>query len=84
MSCLRGLKISIRTSCSAFRHPATGQLMPWYVRIQGKVICRSMPLCMSVNDAELELQAVLSGQAIGQLASIFTAQAFRDGRLILR
>lgn len=68
--------------CSVFRHPATGQLVPWYVKIQDEVVHRTMPLCLSTNDVELELQAVLSGRVIGQLAGISAAQAIRDGRLI--
>jgi len=50
--------------CSVFRHPATGQILPWYLQIAGEVVHRNMPLTLSTNDTELELQAVLSGQVI--------------------
>lgn len=68
--------------CSAFRHPATGQLMPWYLKVDGEVIRRDVPSAISTNDTELELQAVLSGQVIGQLSGISAAQYIRDGRLV--
>ena len=36
----------------------------------------------STNDAELELQAVLAGQVIGQLANFVAADHIRAGRLV--
>lgn len=43
--------------CSAFRHPATGQVLPWHLFI----------------DAELALQAVLAGQVLGQVVNLSAA-----------
>ena len=68
--------------CSAFRHPATAQLLPWYLKVDGEVIRRDMPSAISTNDTELELQAVLSAQVIGQLSGISAAPCIRDGRLV--
>jgi len=41
-----------------------------------------MPPAFSSNDLELELQAVLAGQVIGQLANVSAAAHIRAGRLV--
>lgn len=68
--------------CSVFRHSGTGQILPWFLQIDGEVVHRNMPLTLSTNDAELELQAVLSGQVIGQLSGVSAASLIREGRLV--
>lgn len=68
--------------CSAFRHPATGQVLPWYLSIDGEVVHRHISPTFSTNDTELELQAVLNGQVIGQLANFSAAAHIRAGRLV--
>jgi DNA-binding transcriptional LysR family regulator len=68
--------------CSVFRHPATGKVAPWYLSVNGKVEHRQMSPAFSTNDSELELQAVLAGQVIGQLANFSAASHIRAGRLV--
>lgn len=68
--------------CSVYRHPATGTVAPWYLTVDGKFERRPMSPAFSTNDSELELQAVLSGQAIGQLANFSAAAHIRAGRLV--
>lgn len=68
--------------CSVFRHPATGKIAPWYLVVDGKVEHRHMSPAFSTNDTELELQAVLAGQVIGQLANFSAAPHLRSGRLV--
>lgn len=68
--------------CSVFRHPATGQVFPWFLRVGKDVIQRDFPPALSTNDAETELQAVLDGQVIGQLAGFSAAPHLRSGRLV--
>jgi DNA-binding transcriptional LysR family regulator len=68
--------------CSVFRHPATGKISPWYLSVDGKVEHRQMTPAFSTNDTELELLAVLRGQAIGQLANFSAAPHIRAGRLV--
>lgn len=68
--------------CSAFRHPATGQVLPWYLSVDGEVVHRHISPTFSTNDTELELQAVLDGQVIGQLANFSAAAHIRAGRLV--
>jgi DNA-binding transcriptional LysR family regulator len=68
--------------CSVFRHPATGRVVPWYLTVDGKVEHRQMSPAFSTNDIEVELQAVLAGQAIGQLANFSAASHVRTGRLV--
>lgn len=68
--------------CSAFRHPATGQVLPWYLNIDGDVVHRHVTPTFSTNDTELELQAVLAGQVIGQISNLSAAAHIRSGRLM--
>lgn len=68
--------------CSAFRHPTTGQTLPWYLNIDGEVVHRHVTPALSTNDTELELQAVLSGQVIGQLSNMSAAGHIRNGQLM--
>lgn len=67
--------------CSAFRHPATGQVLPWYLNVDGEVMHRHVTPTLSTNDTELELQAVLAGQVIGQISNMSAAAHIRSGRL---
>jgi DNA-binding transcriptional LysR family regulator len=67
--------------CSVFRHPATGQVFPWYLKFDGKVVRRELPPTLSTNDIELELRTVLDGQTIGQLSAISAVSHIRSGRL---
>jgi DNA-binding transcriptional LysR family regulator len=68
--------------CSVFRHPATGQPLPWFVTVDGRVQQLDLPAALSTNHAELELQATLSGQVIAQLAGLSAAAAIRAGQLV--
>ena len=68
--------------CSAFRHPATGQVLPWYLDLDGEVVHRHVTPALSTNDTELELQAVLAGQVIGQMPNLSAARHIRGGQLV--
>lgn len=68
--------------CSAFRHPATGQVLPWYLNIDGEVVHRHVAPLLSTNDTELELQAVMAGQVIAQMANLSATTHIRAGRLV--
>jgi DNA-binding transcriptional LysR family regulator len=68
--------------CSAFRHPTSGQVIPWFVKDGGEVVLRHISPALATNDAGLELDAVLSGEFIGQLANISVAEHIRSGRLV--
>jgi DNA-binding transcriptional LysR family regulator len=68
--------------CSAFRHPSTGKVVPWHIKAGDAVVDQHVVPAMCTNDDELELQAVLSGQVIGQLAGVTAAAHIRAGRLV--
>lgn len=68
--------------CSAFRHPATGQVLPWYLHIEGEIVHRHVAPALATNDTELEVQAVLAGQVIGQVANLSAAAHIRSGALV--
>lgn len=67
--------------CSVFRHPATGQVFPWFLKADGEVVRRDLPPALSTNDVEMELSAVLDGQVIAQLSAISAAPHIRAGRV---
>jgi DNA-binding transcriptional LysR family regulator len=71
-----------RHRCSVFRHPATGKVDPWHLAMNGEVEHRYLSPALSTNDTELEIQAVLSGQVIGQLANFSAASHIREGSLV--
>jgi DNA-binding transcriptional LysR family regulator len=68
--------------CSVFRHPATGQALPWYLNIDGNMVHRHFPTTVATNDTELELQAALSGQVVAQVSAMTAAPLVRAGRLV--
>ena len=68
--------------CSVFRHPETGRLLPWSVKVDGEAAVRDVAPALSTNDAELEVEAVMAGQLIGQLTGISAAAPIRSGRLV--
>ena len=68
--------------CSVFRHPSTGQLLPWHFTVDGEVVHRPVSAALATNDAELELQAVLAGQVIGQIVNLAAAPLIRNGQLV--
>ncbi|MCA0241496.1 MAG: LysR family transcriptional regulator [Proteobacteria bacterium] len=68
--------------CSVFRHPATGQVLPWHLLVDGEVVQRHVVPALSTNDAELELQAALAGQVLAQIANLSGAAHIRAGRLV--
>lgn len=68
--------------CSVFRHPTTGKVVPWYLKVGGEIVQRHVPPFLFTNDTELELQSVLSGHVIGQLANLSAAPYIRSGQLV--
>ncbi len=71
-----------RHHCSVFRHPATGAESPWYLSVNGEIEQHFMTPAFATNDAEMELQAVLAGRVIGQLANFSATPHIRSGRLV--
>ncbi|WP_255991757.1 LysR family transcriptional regulator [Chitinolyticbacter albus] len=68
--------------CSVFRHPGTGQLLPWFVQVAGEQLDLHLPWVLATNDGELEQQALLSGQVLTQLPGFAAASQIREGRLV--
>jgi DNA-binding transcriptional LysR family regulator len=71
-----------RHRCSVFRHPTTGKVAPWYLTVNGEVERVHMAPALSTNGTELEMQAVLAGQVVGQVANFSAASHIRSGRLV--
>jgi DNA-binding transcriptional LysR family regulator len=46
------------------------------------LVHRHVSPTLSTNDTELEVQAVLAGQVIGQVANLAAAAHIREGRLV--
>ena len=68
--------------CAVFRHPSTGKVVPWHLKINDNLTGLAVAPYICTNDESLELQAVLSGCCIGQVAGITAAPYIRDGRLV--
>jgi DNA-binding transcriptional LysR family regulator len=68
--------------CCVFRHPGTGRLLPWWVKVNGATVSLDVPPALTTNNADLEVEAVLSGRMIGSLAGISVASHIRSGRLV--
>jgi DNA-binding transcriptional LysR family regulator len=68
--------------CSAFRHPGTGRVAPWHVRVGDQAIEQPVVPAICSNDEVFELQAVLAGKVLGQLAGVTAAPYIRSGQLI--
>lgn len=68
--------------CSVFRHPGTGQLAPWHLALDGQLVAQPVVPALTSNDEGLELQAVLAGKVLGQLAGATAAPFIRSGQLI--
>lgn len=68
--------------CSVFRNPGTGKVAPWYMKINGQQIDLPVAPNVCTNDEQLELQAVLSGRCLGQLAGATAAPYIRSGQLL--
>jgi len=68
--------------CSVFRHPSTGAIVPWRMKVGDEVVEQPVVPAISTNDEILELDAVLAGQVMGQLAGVTAAPYIRSGRLV--
>ena len=71
-----------RHRCSGFRAANTGKVMPWEFRVGDDIVSRAVPAEFATNDIELEAQAVLSGEYVGQLIGVTAAPLVRAGRLV--
>ena len=68
--------------CSAFRHPSTGRVVPWHVKLGDSVVDQYVVPAFCTNDEQLELQTALNGQAIAQVSAVIAAAYFRSGQLV--
>lgn len=68
--------------CSAFRHPGTGKVVPWHVKLGDQAVDQPVVPAICSNDELFELHAVLAGKALGQLAGVTAAPFIRSGQLV--
>jgi DNA-binding transcriptional LysR family regulator len=68
--------------CSVFRHPTNGRLLPWLISRDGDRATIDLAPAFSTNQAQLEIEATLSGHVIGQLVGFSVADHIRAGRLV--
>lgn len=68
--------------CSVFRHPSSGRIVPWRVKVGDDEVEQPVVPAICTNDDVLELQAVLAGRVIGQLAGLTAAPYIRSGQLV--
>lgn len=68
--------------CSAFRSPGTGKVVPWHVKLGDQAVDQPVVPTICSNDEVFELEAVLAGKVIGQLAGVTAAPHIRAGKLV--
>jgi DNA-binding transcriptional LysR family regulator len=68
--------------CSVYRHPNTGKLLPWSVRVGDNLVDHIVAPALCTNDMDLELKATLAGQVVAQLTGVMAAPYVRAGRLV--
>ena len=68
--------------CSAFRHPGTGRVLPWYVKVEDDMVEYPVVPALCVNDEALETEAVLAGHVLGLMTGVTAAPHIRVGRLV--
>ncbi|MHA4870005.1 LysR family transcriptional regulator [Duganella sp. PWIR1] len=68
--------------CSAFRSPGTGKVVPWHVKLGEENVDQPVVPAICSNDETFELQAVLAGKVLGQLAGVTAAPYIRSGQLL--
>jgi len=67
--------------CIKIRQPESGITLPWTFRQGHEVVIFDVPASLTTNDGDVELQAILSGAGIGQLATFRVASHVRAKRL---
>ena len=67
--------------CIKIRQPESGITLPWTFRQGPEVVTFDVPASLTTNDGDVELQAILSGAGIGQLATFRVASHVRAKRL---
>lgn len=73
-----------RHRLTGYRKSTTGKLLPWERALPGgEVSYEDFDTCFVANEAGAELQAVLAGVGIGQLASFSAVRHLRRGELRL-
>lgn len=68
--------------CSAFRHPDTGRVLPWHVKVNDSVVDIDVVPAFGTNEEELEIDAVLGGEVLAVLTGVTAAAHIRAGRLV--
>lgn len=68
--------------CSAFRRAEDGRVLPWRVRLGDNDEYHPVRPAFCTNDEVLELNAVLAGEIIAQIAVPTAAALIRSGRLV--
>ncbi|MGJ7524171.1 LysR family transcriptional regulator [Variovorax sp. GB1P17] len=68
--------------CSAFRHPGTGRVLPWYVKVEDARVEHHVVPALCINEEALETEAVLAGHVLGLLTGVISAPHIRAGRLV--
>jgi DNA-binding transcriptional LysR family regulator len=73
-----------RHRLTGYRKSTTGRLMAWERRLPGgEIVHDDLPVSFTCNHVATELQAVLAGVGIGQLASFSAVPHLRSGALKL-
>jgi DNA-binding transcriptional LysR family regulator len=77
-----GLHALNRHRCSVFRKAGSGRLLPWHVKQGDTTLEWPVSPAFTTNDEVIELQAVLAGEVMAQVAGPTAAPHIRAGRLL--
>lgn len=69
-------------TCTGFRLPSTGRLLPWELNIDGEMTCQDVPSICNFNSVLPELEAVKAGIGIGQLSMYLIREELASGELV--
>lgn len=72
----------LRHRCTGFRHPGTGRLMPWTLRLDGEIVQQDVPAVVTLNQVEAELRAIRDGVGIGQMPDYMIAEDIAAGSIV--
>lgn len=68
--------------CSVYRSASKGHVVPWRFQVNGDEVNQPVVPTLCTNDEIVELNAVLAGRVLGQIAGVTAAPFIRSGQLV--
>lgn len=68
--------------CSGFRSPSIPNVRTWDFKVGEEIVSRTVPAVFTTNDLDVEANAVVAGEVIGQLDGVTATPLVRSGALV--